>query len=480
MSTEITIIQQNDTHGYLEPHPELFWHHSKPVFKTAGGFARIAGYVQSIRQQKQNVLFVDGGDLFHGTGPLVMSKGEIIVPLLSKMKIDAYVPGNWDFAYGPKQLSTLMGGLPAPSISANVMDLTSQKTFFQPYVIKEIHGIRVGLIGLTYPYVSDTMPPSFSDGLSFDLGVDRLPAIIEKLRGEEHVDLVMVASHMGLPLEVKLATIVNGLDVILSGHSHDRITRPIIQNGCIIIQSGASGSFLGRLDIKVEMGNITDFKHQLVFLSSEEYPEDPEVAHMVMEMLKPYRRQLDPVIGQLSTPLHRMTLNESPMDQLITDAYLHYTKADIAFSHGWRYGAPILPGPVTVKELYQIIPANPELFTLELDGQAVLKILESNLEQVYASDPFEQKGGYVLRSSNINMAYKPYNPKGHRIQHIEIKGEQLQLDKLYRVVAAGHQMLKPYTAKHKPLGVHSHDVLSEYFSATNDVRVEGRPRIITI
>ncbi|GGD83739.1 bifunctional metallophosphatase/5'-nucleotidase [Paenibacillus nasutitermitis] len=308
----------------------------------------------------------------------------------------------------------------------------------------------------------------------------RLPSMIEKLRGEERVDLVIVVSHMGLPLDVKLASLINGIDVILSGHSHDRITRPILQSGCIIIQSGASGSFLGRLDLTVEGGRITDFKHQLVFLSTEEYEEDQEVAQLAVELLNPFRQQLDPVVGEISTPLHRMTLNESPMDRQITDAYLHHMDADIALSHGWRYGAPILPGPVTVKDLYQIIPTNPELFTLELDGLSILEALENNLEQVYANDPFQQKGGYVLRSSNIAMAYKPYNPKGYRIQHIEVKGENLQLDKIYRLVAAGQQILKPYATKHKPIGVHSHDVLSEYFSASSKVNVDNRPHIFTI
>jgi len=183
-----------------------------------------------------------------------------------------------------------------------------------------------------------------------------MPAMIKKLREEERIDLVVVVSHMGLPLDVKLASLINGIDVILSGHSHDRITRPILENGCIIIQSGASSSFLGRLDLTVEWGHITDFKHQLIPLFTDKYEDDPEVAQIVEEILYPYRQKLDLVVGKISTPLHRMTLNESPMDRLITDSYLHHTDADIAFSHGWRYGSSILPGPVTVKELYQIIP----------------------------------------------------------------------------------------------------------------------------
>src|SRR5690606_31262935 len=135
----------------------------------------------------------------------------------------------------------------------------------------------------------------------------------------------------------------------------------------------------------------------------------------------------------------------TPMDKLITDAYLAYTGADAAFSHGWRYGAPVLPGVVTMAELYNIIPTNPQLFLLEMDGHTLMQALETNLEQVFAADPFDQKGGYVLRSSNLMMAYKPYNPAGHRIQHLEVNGSPLSRDRIYRIAGGGEQLFKQHS-----------------------------------
>ncbi|WP_257988459.1 5'-nucleotidase C-terminal domain-containing protein [Bacillus sp. V33-4] len=126
------------------------------------------------------------------------------------------------------------------------------------------------------------------------------------------------------------------------------------------------------------------------------------------------------IVGRTNSILHRMTLNEAPMDRLITDSYLHSYDCDLTFSHGWRYGTPIAPGPISMDDLHSIIPTNPEMFTLEMDGHRLLKAIEKNLEQVFSADPFKQKGGYILRSSGLFMTLKPYNPEGNRIQSLQI------------------------------------------------------------
>ncbi len=157
--------------------------------------------------------------------------------------------------------------------------------------------------------------------------------MIQKLKDEERADLIVVVSHMGLPLDVKLASQIHGIDILLSGHSHDRISRLIIQNACIIMQSGASSSFLGKLDLTVKQGEVTNFSHELIPLYSEIYEEDAEIKSMIDELLLPYRDQLTVPNGTIRTLLHSMTLQEARIDRLITDAYLAYTDADFSFSH---------------------------------------------------------------------------------------------------------------------------------------------------
>ncbi|MEX2460636.1 MAG: 5'-nucleotidase [Paenibacillaceae bacterium] len=175
-----------------------------------------------------------------------------------------------------------------------------------------------------------------------------------------------------------------------------------------------------------------------------------------------------------------MLLNETPMDRLITDAYLHAIDADIALSHGWRYGAPILPGLITLRELYQIIPTNPELFIVELDGKQILEAFESNIEQVFSPDPFQQKGGYVMRASGITMAYKPYNPPGHRIEHFLVQGKPLKHDTMYRMVSAGDQILHKHNLIKKKLGVYAHDAITNYFKTYKKIEISDTPRIFCI
>ncbi|QSF42469.1 bifunctional metallophosphatase/5'-nucleotidase [Paenibacillus tianjinensis] len=478
--TQLTIIQQNDTHGYIESHEEFFWKGDAPEYRQAGGFARIARIVKEIRKNNSNVLFVDSGDFLHGTGPSVLTRGSTIVPLLNALEIDAAVPGNWDFAYGSERLLQLQQRLAFPMIAFNLKHKDNNSYVFKPYIIKETDSLRLGIIGLTYPYVHETMPPSFSGLLSFSLGTEDLPAVIQKLKKEERVDLIIVVSHLGLPLDVKLASQVPGIDIILSGHSHDRLSQPIIHKGCIIIQSGASGSFLGKLVVSIEQGKLTDYKHELIPIYADRYEEDAEMKFMIDESLFPFRDQLSEAVGTIRTPLHRMTLQEAPMDRLITDAYLAHMDADVSFSHGWRYGAPVLPGIVTMNDLYNMIPTNPELFILEMDGASLFSALERNLEQVFAADPYQQKGGYILRSSNLMMAYKPYNPQGHRIQHMEIKGKLVQGDRIYRIAGAGEQLFMKHSVSRKMQNVHAHDVLKEYFARKGEITINDSPFIISI
>ncbi|WCK56489.1 5'-nucleotidase [Aneurinibacillus sp. Ricciae_BoGa-3] len=201
---------------------------------------------------------------------------------------------------------------------------------------------------------------------------------------------------------------------------------------------------------------------------------------LVEKVVAPYEEILSEQVGKLCSPLHRMTLNEAPMDKLITDAYQSFTGADLAFSNGWRYGPPVLPGNIKVKELYQIIPANPELFTLELEGRELVNELEKNSENVFAPDPFNQKGGYILRSSGLFMAFKPYNPAGNRIQHIEVQGSPLQSDKVYRIAGGGKQIFKAYDSRKGNKNVRAIELLKEYFIQQEKVRIEMKPTIISI
>lgn len=477
MTKTITIFQQNDTHGCIQTHDEFYWDKNQPILQPAGGLSKINAYVKKVKENTENVLFFDGGDLFHGTLPLVESRGEALIPILQQMELDGFVPGNWDFAYGKEQLKKLVEQLPFPTLACNVKNEEDGSPFLTPYIIREMTGIKVGIIGLTYGHEEKTMPASFTEGLSFSLGVDEVRACVNQIN--DQVDLIVVVSHLGLPLDTKLASMINGIDLILSGHSHDRVMRPIEKNGTIVVQAGSNAAFLGRLDITVHDREIIRYDYELLDVHNE-WQEDAIVEELVKSALQPYDGMMNDIVGATDDILHRMTLHQASMDELITKSYLHSYHADIALSHGWRYGPPVGKGPITLYDLHSIIPTNPKLFTVELEGRELLQAMENNLEMVHSKDPFEQKGGYVLRSSGLSLTYKPYSPKGYRIQTFHIGNEELDEHKTYKIVSASAQILKGFEERKMYEDALAIDGIQTFLRDAGTFKIERNDHIITV
>ena len=465
---KLTLIQQNDTHSYMELHWEQFWRNGKPEYRRAGSYARAATIVRQIRNETKGAcLFVDCGDTIHGTGPAQWTKGGAIVPALNRMGVELMTPGNWEFGYGPDVLRERVAEMSFPVIACNVERAATGEKEFSPAEVREIGGVRVGFVGITSPIVTQTMPKKFGEGLRFSDAADALSRCIAKLRHEEKAEIIVVVSHLGFPQEVKLVKEVDGIDVLLSGHTHNRLAEPVRVGRALLVQSGFAGSFLGRLDLEVQGGQVGDFKHHLIEVAETIEP-DGETEAVVNEQLAPFRERMAEVVGQTSTALNRMTVLEATMDNLITDAYLNVTGADVAFSHGWRYGAPIMPGDVTVGDLWQIIPTNPEVFTVEMTGAQIRQKIEASLEAVYAPDAFNQKGGYIIRVSGLNAIVRLNNPKGTRVEHLDIAGAEFAADRRYTVVAAGEQDVQQ-GENTQSTGRHAIDMLREYLKRPSPV-----------
>jgi sulfur-oxidizing protein SoxB len=281
----ITILQMNDSHGYFTLHPELYWSGDKAHYQNAGGYARIATLFNKIRQKKDGaVLTFDNEDTIHGTFPAVKSKGQALIPILNTLAFDA-MTAHWEFAYGPDKLKKIVEKLNFPMLAINCYYKKSGKLVFPPFHIIECNGLRIGVIGIAATIVDKTMPKHFSKGLSFTLGNEELPFYIRHLRETKNVDLIVVLSHLGYPQELKLAQEVNGIDVLLSGHTHNRLYDAVVVNGAIIMQSGCHGSFIGRLDLHIENKHVTGFHHELINIDESLNP-DPELKTMVVEVLE--------------------------------------------------------------------------------------------------------------------------------------------------------------------------------------------------
>ncbi len=476
----LTVIQLNDSHAYFDLHQEMFRQGGKAVYRPAGGYARIAALVKQIRAANpERVLFCDCGDTLHGTYPAQSTQGQALIPVLNSLGIDA-MTAHWEFAYGPETFKQRAAELNYPMLAINVYDQATKKRFFPPYSVKEIGGLRIGIVGIACNIVDKTMPPSFSKGLEFTLGREELPAIINVLRTQEKADLIVLVSHLGFSQDMKLLSEVHGVDICLSGHTHNRLYKPVFQGKTLVIQSGCHGSFLGRLDLEIEGGRVVDYRHQLIEVEAKIAP-DPAVDELIRQTLAPYQDELSAVVGKTATALNRGTTLETTMDNFLLQALLESTGSQLAFSNGWRYGAPVIPGEITVNDLYNIIPMNPPISTVELIGEEIVAMLEENLERTFARDPYDQMGGYVKRSLGFNAYIKIENPPGQRVQEVFVGDEPLQTGRYYPTTFVTEQgVAGKYGRNRRHHTERSIEALKTYLSRYSPLRAELRGTFVAV
>ncbi|TXT57593.1 MAG: Bifunctional metallophosphatase/5'-nucleotidase [Candidatus Thorarchaeota archaeon] len=479
-SRNLTLLQINDSHAYIEPHNEYFWNGEELVIREAGGYARIAELVKTIRDEKKNqVLFLDNGDTIHGTYPAVTSHGEAMVPILNRMGIDGMTL-HWEFAYGPEQLKKISKMIDYPFLACNTYNEEDGKLVYPAYEVYERNDMRIGVIGIANRIVDVTMPVQFSRGVKITKGVDELPDHIRTLREKERVDLVVVLSHLGLPHANYIAEHIDGIDVFLSGHTHNRLYMPFVVNNTIIIQSGYQGSFIGRLDLSIRDKKIVGFKHDLIEIN-ENIPDDPEVREEVTKVMEPHREMLHEVVGETKTPLARHRVMESTMDNFLLQGLINTSDAELAFSNGWRYGAPIPKGNITMEDLWNIIPVNPPVSVCSITGEELLVMMEENLEATFSRDPFGQMGGYVKRCLGLHIYFKIENPKGRRIQDFFIGKERLDRKKTYQACFVTTQGIpERYGSERRDLDIDAIEALRLFLDEKKSVKANLRNAIVAI
>ena len=476
----LTVIQLNDSHAYFDLHQELFWQGNQATYRQVGGYARIATLIKQLREtNKDRMLFCDNGDTLNGTYPAVKTKGAVMVPVLNALGLDAMTV-HWEFAFGSTVLKERVSELNFPVLAINVFDKTTNELMFEPYIVKTIGGLKVGLVGIASNIIGVTMPASFSEGVRFTLGREELPAVIEKLRTQEHVDLVILISHLGFPQDMKLLSEVQGVDLCLSGHTHNRLTQPVRQGETLVIQSGCHGSFLGRIDLELINGKITSYAHQLIEVESSIIP-DPAMIDIIEHELAPFRDRLNTIVGETATAMNRYTMLESTMDNFLLQSILEASGAELAFSNGWRYGAPVIPGPVTLNDLYNIIPMDPPIATVELTGEELVSMLEENLQRTFAADPYNQMGGYIKRGLGLTVTLKIENPSGQRIQQVFINNESLERSRTYHVAFVTEQgVALKYGSQRSELSVHAVEAMQMYLAKHKPSYAELRNTYIVV
>lgn len=455
----LSIAYINDVHGYLEPHPELFYKGSREIIETAGGYARMASVINDIRNDFPDTLLFDGGDTFHGTLPVVESKGEVIVPILNEMGFSAMV-GHWDFGYGPKQLKNLANQLNYPVLGINVY-AEDDSLFLPPYIFKQVNDLKVAVIGICSNIIDKTMPRHFSEGLRITDGTQELPKYIEQVK-TEGADIIILLSHNGFPQDVQILEKVPGIDICLSAHTHNRLYEAVTVNDCLVIQAGCHGAFVGHLEVEIEETRIVNHTYKLITVENKIRP-DAKIEKMVNYIMEPYQSLKTEVVGITPHLLHRYNTLNSAMDDLLLSAIKMAGNAAVAFSNGWRYGAPIPAGPITKWDLYNIIPMNPVVSTVDITGEEIKDMLEENLERTFSADAMKQMGGYVKRCAGMAVKMRIENPNGHRIQQIFIGEEPMIPSRYYKAAFVTTQGVPiTFGSNRSDLSIKAVDAMAHY------------------
>ena len=439
----ITILQTADIHAYLNPHEELFVEHDKIVFRKAGGLAQIKTLTDNIRKQNpEGTLLIDGGDLIQGSGASVRSEGKIFPPLVQAMNYDLLIPGNWEVIYGKQIMMEVMNNYNTNVIAANMFDDTTQQSLFPPYWITEKKGIKIGFIAYNDPEVPERQNPEYSKGIRFTPVEHNLSKLINRLKQTEKVNVLLLVTHLGISKQVLLADnpAIEGVDFILGNDTHERIRKPIEGKYAKVVEPGAFGSFVGKLDLVMKNKKIVDYRYELIEVSPEKYVANPTVQNLVDTALQPYLSEMQTVLGYTSEPLYRYLVVENPMDNFITDALLWKTGADFATSNGFRFGVPIVPdasgkAPITKADLWRMLPVDEHMKIGKVSGRHINEWLEKEINNVFASNYQDRFGGWLVRFSGLTLKFNSSKPQGQRIESVTIKGKPLDLEKFYTMAS---------------------------------------------
>lgn len=439
----ITILQTADIHGQLDSHPELFWENQEIIFKERGGMAHIKTiFDQERKKNPGRVLVVDGGDLIQGSGYAQLSEGAVMTDIIKAMDYDLLIPGNWEVVYGKDIMLDVMNGYDTQVIVQNMFDETSKEPIFPTHWIKEIDGIKMGFIGINDPDVPIRQNPIFSKGLTFSDMDDELELLINTLKVEEKLDVLFLVTHIGIFKQVDLANnkIAKNVDYILGNDTHERIRDLIQGKYAKVTEPGAFGSFVGKLTLYFVDGKLVKDAYELIDVDPEIYPADPHIQSLVDKAKLPFQKNLETIIGYTNTPLYRYLTVENPMDNMVTDAARWKTGADIAISNGFRFGNPIVPkngepAAITRENLWNLLPVNEKIKTGKATGLQIKNWLEKEMHNAFAQNPTERFGGWLVRFSGMTVNFNSDNPKGERINTIEVNGEPINDDQYYTISA---------------------------------------------
>lgn len=402
-----------------------------------GGLDRTATLVKAIRAERgeDKVLFLDGGDTWQGSYTSLKTNGQDMVDCMKLLKPDAMV-GHWEFTFGADRVLEIVEDMGYPFLASNIFDNEWDEPVFESTAYFEKGGVKVAVIGQAMPYTPIANPRWMFPDWSFGIRPEVLQANVDKAR-DEGAEVVVLLSHDGFDVDQKLATVVNGVDVILTGHTHDAVPRAIEINGTLLLSSGSHGKYLGRIDLEVSGGKLTGFSSNLIPIFSDVVEPDAEMAAKIADVRAPYESETDRVIGKTENLLYRRGNFNGTWDDVICQGILTERDTEISLSPGFRWGTTLLPGQdITIDDLYAQTSMNyPSVYRLEFTGQQLKDILEDVCDNLFNKDPFFQQGGDMVRVGGMGYTCAPKNEIGSRISDMTLlkTGEPIDAGRSYVV-----------------------------------------------
>ncbi|MCS6996260.1 MAG: thiosulfohydrolase SoxB [Casimicrobiaceae bacterium] len=410
------------------------------TYGKVGGFAHLATLVKRLKASRPGALLLDGGDTWQGSGIALWTKGQDMVDACKQLTVDV-MTAHWEFTYGAKRVQEVVekdfkGKI--DFVCHNVKTTDFEDLVFKPYTIREMNGIPVAVIGQAFPYTPIANPRYFVPDWTFGIQEAHLQKMVDEVRGKG-AQVVVVVSHNGMDVDLKMASRVTGIDAIFGGHTHDGVPAAIpVKNAkgtTLVTNAGSNGKFLGVMDFDVKGGKVVDYRYRLLPVFSNLLPPDRDMEALIKKIRAPYEAKLNEVLATTEGLLYRRGNFNGTWDQLIMDAMLEVQGAQIAFSPGFRWGTTILPGQAITREhlLDQTATTYSYSTLTDMTGEMIKTVMEDVADNLFNPDPYYQQGGDMVRVGGMTYAIDPTASAGNRITDMRLNGVPIDPKKTYKV-----------------------------------------------
>ena len=410
-----------------------------------GGLDHTSSLINEIRAERgdDKVLLLDGGDTWQGSYTSLKTQGHDMVKAMKFIGTDAMV-GHWEFTFGQQQLKKLIKEMGYPFLGGNVFDTEWDEPVFESTKFFEKGGVSVAVIGQHFPYTPIANPSYMVKGWSFGIRPEIIQKNVNKAR-KKGAEVVVLLSHNGFDVDQKIASLINGIDVILTGHTHDAIPKAIRIKNTLLLSSGSHGKYLGRIDLKVKNGKVVDTSSNLIPIFSDVIQPDKKMTKLISKIRSPFENECNRVIGQTESLLYRRGNFNGTWDDVICDAIMEQRDTEISLSPGFRWGTTLLPEQkITIDDIYAQTSMNyPEVYRIEMTGERIKNLLEDVCDNIFNPDPFFQQGGDMVRVGGLTYTCYPKKKIGERISNLRITSSDEPLISNKKYVVGGWGSVNP-------------------------------------